>query len=108
MSLRSMLFLVCTGYSLNALAADQNAYDEICTIYTEAINSTMSVNTASEYILNNIEHRISSSEAIQAHQVMLEAMGDTRYTLFKSFAEHELKTSWDCESMKQMLDKHLE
>lgn len=83
-------------------ASDQQGFDEVCCIYTEAKNSNMSIATASKYVMENISRRVDSKDALQAHEAIMQAMADQRYILFKQSAEHVLKKSWECEAMKSM------
>lgn len=84
-------------------ANNQQGFDEVCRIYTEAKNSNMNIETASKYIFDNIKKRVDSKDALQAHTAVMEAMGDDRYPLFKQSAEHVLKRTWTCSGMKSIM-----
>ncbi len=95
-----LIFLIC---SISGYSAEDQGFNEVCRIYTEAKNSNMSAGVASKYIFNNVKERVSSVDALQAHAAVMQAMGDKRYSLFKESAEHVLKRSWNCDAMKLMM-----
>lgn len=92
----------CATYSYGNINGRHNDFDEICRIYTEIQNSNMSLNTASNYLLKNIEKRVRSNDALVAHSAILEAMSDRRYELFKQSAEEVLGTVWRCPAMESL------
>lgn len=103
-----MIFITAALFlaSANTRFAENNDrdYDVICHIYTEAYNTNMPISTLSQYILNNINERVHSKDAKEAHEAVMHALAESRYSLFKSSAEHTLKHTWDCKSMELIMD----
>lgn len=100
-----LTILLLSTYSLTCYSENEAGFDEICRIYTEAHNSNMSINVLSSYIFNNIKKRVSSNDALEAHDVVMNTDSITRYTLFKGSAEYTLKRPWDCLPMKAVMNK---
>ncbi|MCK4708860.1 MAG: hypothetical protein KAU21_09605 [Gammaproteobacteria bacterium] len=90
---KAALLVLIWSFTTNGYADEQQGFDEVCRIYTEAKNSNMNVETASKYIFDNIKKRVNSKEVLQTHTAVMEAMGDDRYPLFKGSAEHVLKSN---------------
>ena len=84
-------------------SADETGFDEICRIYTEAKNSSMSIEELSEYIFDNVKKRVSSTDALQAHDAVFQADPAVRYKLFKESAEYSLKREWDCAVIREVM-----
>ena len=100
-----LTILLLSTYSLSCYSKTEAGFDEVCRIYTEAHNSNMSIDVLSSYIFNNIKKRVSSRDALEAHDAVMNADSFTRYTLFKGSAEHTLKRTWDCIPMKTIMEK---
>ena len=83
--------------------AEESGFDEICTIYSEYKNSNMSIKVGSEYVFYNIKVRVSSADALNAHDAVMSAGLDVRYAIFKKSAEHYLKRKWECQSMEILM-----
>ncbi len=103
-NLKIIPVLLLWAYSISVFSIENNGFDEVCQIYTESKNSSMPINIASKYIMDNIQNRVTSKEVLQAHEAIMQAMGDNRYTLFKGSAEHVLKRTWNCSTMKATFD----
>ena len=82
---------------------DQAGFDEICTIYTEAINSSMAQEQLSDYIFDNVERRITDKDALQSHEAVFNLSPEERYSIFKQSAELSLKRKWDCDAVKELM-----
>ena len=82
----------------------KNGFVTICDIYTEAINSSMNKEQLSDYIFSNIKNRISDKDALEAHDVIFQLEPAKRYLIFKESAEYSLKKSWNCESVKKLME----
>ncbi len=106
-----MLFIIATLLSVQSstsFAEDNNQdYDVICRVYTEAYNTNMPISTLSQYILENIDKRVQSEDAKEAHDAVMHAVAETRYNLFKVSAEHTLKRTWDCKAMSVIMKKRV-
>lgn len=101
---RIILMLVLLTVLKTASAGDQEAFNEICRIYTETKNSSMDIQTASQYVFDNISKRVKSKNALITHEAVMEAMHDQRYIIFKESAEHYIKSSWNCKAMKDLME----
>jgi len=99
--------LIC-AYSLCAHAAEStnnvSGFDTICQIYTEAVNSSMTKEQLSHYIFNNVESRVKSTDALEAHTAVFNLEPARRYSIFKQSAEYSLKKKWDCEAVKKLMN----
>lgn len=82
-------------------ANENNGFDEICKIYTEALSANMSKEQKFNYIWDNIERRVISRDAIAAYSAVANADPALKYDLFKQAAEISLKRKWDCDVIKQ-------
>ena len=90
-------------YSICAYAEDTAGFDEICKIYTEAKNSSMPKRQLSDYIFDNIEQRVTSVDALEAHGAVFNLEPARRYSIFKQSAELSLKRDWNCEAVKELM-----
>lgn len=100
---KSIIILLFCLYSTNAYSADKAGFDEICKIYTESVNSSMTKEQLSDYIFDNIKNRVNLADALDAHNAIFNLEPAKRYSIFKQSAEFSLKHSWDCEAMKSLL-----
>lgn len=96
-------FIVLLLLSLNAVAAENTGFDEICRIYTEAQNSSMAGEQLSTYIFDNIEQRVTLEDARDAHEIVFQLEPAKRYDIFKQSAELVLKHPWDCPAAKNLM-----
>lgn len=83
---------------------NEQGYDEVCRIYTEAYSTNMPISTLSQYIFGNIKQRAGYTDAAEAHEAVIHADAKTRYELFKASAEHTLNHKWDCAAMKSVME----
>jgi hypothetical protein len=98
-----LLALMVSVFSTHANADERQEFNEICRIYTEINNSNMSKDVASKYVMANVKERVSSKDALIAHEAIMQAMPDQRYQLFKQSAEWKTGSTWDCDAMKHLL-----
>jgi hypothetical protein len=96
------ILLFCI-YSINAYPENEAGFDEICKIYTEALNSSMTKEQLSEYIFDNVKTRVNSIDALEAHAVVFNLDPAKRYSIFKQSAELSLKHNWGCEPIKILM-----
>jgi hypothetical protein len=99
------LFLLLTVITVNGYAAQAGGFDEVCRIYTEAQNSSMQGEQLSTYIFDNVQARVTLTDAIQAHSAIFNIDPAERYSIFKQSAELSLKSKWDCPAMKTLMQK---
>ncbi len=95
------LFIIM--FPISAYSADIAGFNEICNIYTEAQNSSMSREQISDYIQNNIQARVQSVDALDAHGAVFQLEPANRYSIFKKSAEISLKHSWYCDAVKNFM-----
>ena len=90
--------------SISAFAKDNNSgFDLICQIYTEARNSSMTKEQLNNYIFDNVENRVKSKDAIEAHTAVFNLEPKKRYPIFKESAEYSLKKKWECDAVKFLM-----
>ncbi len=98
-----LITLMVSVFSTFANADERQEFNEICRIYTEINNSNMSKDVASKYVMANVKERVSSKDALIAHEAIMQAMPDQRYQLFKQSAEWKTGSTWDCYAMEHLL-----
>jgi len=90
--------------SISAFAIDNiSGFDVICQIYTEANNSSMTKEQLNNYIFDNVESRVKSIDAIEAHTAVFNLEPKKRYPIFKESAEYSLKKKWNCDAIKLLM-----
>lgn len=99
-----LIYIILYLYAITAYALDNKGFDEICSIYTEAINSSMLKEQLSEYVFDNVAARVSNSDALDAHGSIFQLDPAERYSIFKQAAEMSLKRSWDCAAVKELME----
>lgn len=83
--------------------SESPGFDEICRIYTEAQNSSMSGGQLNTYIFDNVDQRVASKDAREAHDVIFNLEAAARYEVLKQSAELILEHPWDCPAAKILL-----
>ena len=84
-----------------------NDFDKVC-VYFEALEKvptqkTMTHQDRNQFILKKIEQNLGPhSDATIAWEAVSYAASEQRYELYKSGAESTLKTSWECNAMKDL------
>ncbi len=96
-----IIIWTCTNISY---AETDAGFDEICRIYTEAVNSSMKNEQLSDYIFKNIQKRVNNKDALDVHDMIFQLAPAERYKIFKQSAEMSLKRNWDCPAVKQLLE----
>lgn len=97
------IYIIFCTYAITAFALDDTGFDEICTIYTEAKNSSMPKEQLSQYIFDNVAIRVSNVDALDAHGSVFHLDPAERYSVFKQAAEMSLKRNWDCAAVKALM-----
>jgi len=97
------IIVISVFLSINVLAAEKAGFDEVCQIYTEALNSNMIGEQLSEYVFSNVKSRVKVKDALDAHASVFFGDPSERYSLFKKGAEMSLKHSWDCPAMEKLM-----
>ena len=95
-----VLIYSCSNFSY---ATNDMGFDEICRIYTEAVNSGLKKEQLSDYIFNNVKQRVNVKEALEVHDMIFQLAPAERYKIFKQSAELSLKRSWDCPAVKALM-----
>ena len=105
MLFRNNIMVLLLGLnSFSAFAIDNNSgFDLICQIYTEAKNSSMTKEQINNYIFDNVENRVKTIDAIEAHTAVFNLEPKKRYPIFKESAEYSLKKKWDCNAVKLLM-----
>ena len=55
---------------LSISAFSETGFDEICKIYTEAKNSSLTKSQLSDYVFDNVKNRVNSKDALDAHSAV--------------------------------------
>jgi hypothetical protein len=103
MMVKNLYFLIVLLFSLHAVAAEDTGFNEICRIYTEAQNSSMLGQQLSTYIFDNVEQRVISKDARDAHDAIFQLDPTKRYEIFKQSAELALRHLWNCPAAKNLM-----
>ncbi len=108
MTFRSFILLsvglLFMAYAFSQENTDSDAgFEIICQIYTEALNSNMTKEQRSNYIFNNIESRVRSKDALEAHDVVFQVDPADRYIIFKQSAKIVLKRDWHCKAVEALM-----
>ena len=96
----SVLFILV---SVIAYSTEETGFDEICIIYTEAQNSSMTDEDLNTYIFENVKNRVTSKDALEAHSAVFNLGLDKRFIIFKESAEYSLKHKWECAAVKALM-----
>lgn len=96
-------FIFLLFLSFNAVATEETGFDEICRIYTEAQNSSMTGELLSTYIFDNVDQRVTLKDARVAHEIIFQLDPPKRYAIFKESAELSLQHPWDCPAVKSLM-----
>ena len=104
MIIRKIAFMIILSIiSISTISAADTGFDEICKIYTEAKNSSLSKSQLSNYIFENIKNRVTSKDALEAHSAVFNLGVDKRFSIFKQSAEYSLKHKWECAAVKELM-----
>ena len=104
MIIRKIAFMIILSIiSISTISAAETGFDEICKIYTEAKNSSLSKSQLSNYIFENIKNRVTSKDALEAHSAVFNLGVDKRFSIFKQSAEYSLKHKWECAAVKELM-----
>jgi len=97
------LTIILSIISISAFSVDETGFDEICKIYTEAKNSSLSKSQLNDYIFKNIKNRVASKDALEAHSAVFNLGVDKRFSIFKQSAEYSLKHKWECAAVEELM-----
>jgi len=100
---KSIIVIICVLFTTGIIQAKEQGFNEICRIYTEAKNNSMTKEQLGDYINNNVATRVSDKDAITTHSIIPQVSPSDRYQIFKESAEISLKRKWDCTSMKALM-----
>lgn len=100
---QTILALIFTIILIPAISVAETSFDEICKIYTEAKNSSMTKAELSTYIFENIKNRVKLKDALEAHEAVFNLGADKRFIIFKKSAEYSLKRKWECAAVKELM-----
>ena len=98
-----LLCIIFSTYTITAYALEHTGFDEICSIYTETVNSSMTKEQRSQYVFDNVEAQVSDVDALDAHGSIFQLDLVKRYSIFKQAAEMSLKRSWDCAAVRALM-----
>lgn len=100
---KSILIILSFLFSIGTIQAQETGFDEICRIYTEAKNSSLTKQQLSNYLNDNVSKRVSDKDALDLHNVIPQVSPSDRYKIFKESVEMSLKKQWDCAAMKAIM-----
>lgn len=98
-----IFLLLILSFSNISCANNEMGFDEICRIYTEAVNSSMKKEQLSDYIFSNVQKRVKVKDALEVHDMIFQVAPEERYKIFKQSAELSLKRSWDCQAINELM-----
>lgn len=104
--MRKMLLLTVAlifSHKIYAENLNEAGFDQICQIYTAALDSHMDLEQMSNYIFSNVAQRVKSKDALDAHEAIMQLDASKRYKIFKQSAEMSLKHKWDCPTMQKVM-----
>ena len=99
-------FILCVlliSVSVHSYSTEHDGFDEICKIYTEALNSSLSQSEQGLYIFDNISKRVTNTDALMTHSAIPNLDPNQRYGVFKEAAEYSLKHNWDCAAKNTLM-----
>lgn len=100
---QTTLALIFTIILIPAISVAETSFDEICKIYTEAKNSSMTKKDLNNYIFENVKNRVNSKDALEAHSAVFNLGIDKRFKIFKESAEYSLKRKWECAAVEEFM-----
>jgi len=100
---KSILITLSFLLNIGIIQAQESGFDEICRIYTEAKNSSLTKQQLANYLNDNVAKRVSNKDALALHDVILQVTPSDRYKIFKESVEMSLKIKWDCAAMKELM-----
>ena len=100
---KSILIVIIFLFSMGFIQAQETSFDEICRIYTEAKNSSLTKQQLSDYLNDNVSKRVSEEDALTLHSIIPQVSPSERYKIFKESVEMSLKRKWDCAAMKALM-----
>lgn len=103
LTLITIAFIFAMNSFANTKIARENGFNTICQIYTEALNSSMTKDQLSKYIFSNIKNRVTSKDALEAHEAVFQLDPPKRYDIFKQSAKYSLKHHWHCASVETLM-----
>lgn len=98
-----ILIILSFLFSIGSIQAQESGFDEVCRIYTEAKNSSLTKQQLSDYLNDNVTSRVSDKDALELHDVIRQVTPSERYKIFKESVEMSLKRKWDCAAMKTLM-----
>jgi hypothetical protein len=104
--MKKMLLLAVILFFSHAVYAqngNEAGFNEICEVYTAALNSHMNIEKMSDYIFSSIAQRVKSKDALNAHEAVMQLDASQRYKIFRQSAELSLKHNWNCPAMKEVM-----
>ncbi len=101
--------ILCISACSGKYDVADNGFDKICLIYTDIFNdpSLARKPAIEKYVLVSelIEAHVRDVDAITAFSAVANADPSQKYDLFKQAAEYSLKRDWDCEIMKNLVNR---
>jgi hypothetical protein len=101
-----VFFVLLLAFWLPAAAGTSaSGFDEICTIYAEYEPSGNETVGEIWFLLGDeVDARVTSTEALQAYSAAELSNPKERYQLFEDAARAPTGKDWSCEPMKEILD----
>ncbi|RDH85980.1 MAG: hypothetical protein DIZ80_00460 [endosymbiont of Galathealinum brachiosum] len=104
------LILLISLFATLPVYAGQNDFDKICSYFEQLDNvitqKKMTKQQGANFITGYVNKELKeSSAARQAWEVIVYAVPEERYDIYKDTADEILKYSWKCEAMKKHISK---
>ena len=100
---KSILTAIIFLFSIGLIQAQTSGFDEVCQIYNEAQNSSLTKQQLSDYLNDNVSKRVKDKDAVTLHSIIPQVSPSERYKAFKESVELFLKRKWDCAAMKELM-----
>lgn len=98
-----LAFALLFSHNIYAENANEAGFNQICQIYTAALDSHMNIKNMSNYIFSSIKQRVKSKDALDSHEAVMQLDASKRYSIFKKSAELSLNHRWNCPAMKKLM-----
>ena len=86
--------------------ADIN-YSKFCELVTESMGKYSDADKRHEYIVNNLENRVSNKNIRDGLNAIFQVDPKERYQVFKQGVEVETGKKWECVELKKYFDQYV-
>lgn len=80
--------------------SDGDGFDQICEIFSRALDSGLSGEGRSNFINDAVENSVKSGPGKDTYYGIFNLSPEDRYEVFRQAANHYTESEWDCAPMK--------